>query len=175
MPEDDRAHGDDTAHTGDRADDSPEQPGNKAALEALGRMRAQGSPVPKAKRRTEEWSSSRDPNSLGEVVDEYLTRQGWDHDASVAGVVVQWEEIVGPQIAAHCQVESFADGALILRASSSAWATQIRLLMPQLQARIDKVVGAGTVNAITVRGPVGPSWKKGLWSVRGRGPRDTYG
>jgi predicted nucleic acid-binding Zn ribbon protein len=64
----------------------------------------------------------------------------------------------------------------VLRADSTAWATQVRLLAEDLKARIDSQLGAGVVKTITVNGPVAPSWKKGPRSVRGgRGPRDTYG
>jgi len=63
----------------------------------------------------------------------------------------------------------------VVRASSTAWATQVRLLQGSLRARIGEVVGADVVREITVLGPAGPSWKHGLRSVRGRGPRDTYG
>ena len=39
--------------------------------------------------------------------------------------------------------------------------------------RIDVIVHYDS--SVTVRGPSAPSWKKGLFAVRGRGPRDTYG
>ena len=38
-----------------------------------------------------------------------------------------------------------------------------------------RVHNEGRVTVFDVRGPQGPSWKKGPRSVRGRGPRDTYG
>jgi predicted nucleic acid-binding Zn ribbon protein len=37
------------------------------------------------------------------------------------------------------------------------------------------VLGDGTVEVIEVRGPQAPSWSRGRWRVKGRGPRDTYG
>ena len=70
---------------------------------------------------------------------------------------------------------SWSDGELVVQADSTAWATQIRLLAPTLLARLATELGAGTVRSVTVHGPSAPSWKKGLRSVRGRGPRDTYG
>jgi predicted nucleic acid-binding Zn ribbon protein len=82
---------------------------------------------------------------------------------------------VGPEIAAHATPVAFADGELVVEADSTAWATQIRLLAPSLLARLAEDLGAGTVTAVSVRGPRAPSWKRGPWSVRGRGPRDTYG
>ena len=78
-------------------------------------------------------------------------------------------------LAAHVVPESFDDGRLLLRAESTAWATQVRLLLPQLRRTIDRAVGAGVVADISVVGPQAPSWKAGPRRVAGRGPRDTYG
>jgi predicted nucleic acid-binding Zn ribbon protein len=87
----------------------------------------------------------------------------------------RWASIVGREVAAHATPVSFDDGELVVQADSTAWATQIRLLAPTLLARLAEELGAGTVTAVVVRGPAAPSWKRGPRSVRGRGPRDTYG
>ncbi|MGH8895288.1 MAG: DUF721 domain-containing protein, partial [Actinomycetes bacterium] len=117
----------------------------------------------------------RDPQLLGPTLDRLVAERGWETDAAVGGVMGRWTAIVGPEVAAHATPVSFADGELMVQADSTAWATQIRLLAPALLARLAEDLGAGTVSAVSVRGPGGPSWKKGPWSVRGRGPRDTYG
>jgi predicted nucleic acid-binding Zn ribbon protein len=64
---------------------------------------------------------------------------------------------------------------LVLRAESTSWATQVRLLMGTVRTAIDQAIGAGVVTKVTVKGPTAPSWKSGPRSVPGRGPRDTYG
>lgn len=119
--------------------------------------------------------SRRDPQPLGGLTELVVTQHGWRRSMSVGGVVGRWREVVGDQLADHCQVETFDGGELVVRASSTAWATQIRLLLPQLERRLAEEVGEGTVTAIVVLGPGGPSWKHGRRAVRGRGPRDTYG
>ena len=79
-------------------------------------------------------------------------------------------------MAGHCTPESFADGRLVVRTDSTAWATQLRLLAPSLVRRLNEELGHGTVTVIEVLGPHLPTWRKGPRSVRdGRGPRDTYG
>ena len=117
----------------------------------------------------------RDPQLLGPTLDRLVAERGWETDAAVGGAMGRWDAIVGPEIAAHARPVSFADGELLVEADSTAWATQIRLLAPSLLARLAQDLGAGTVTAVSVRGPRAPSWKRGPWSVRGRGPRDTYG
>ena len=81
-----------------------------------------------------------------------------------------------PEVGAHSQAESFADGKLVVRTDSTAWATQLRLLAPTVVRRLNEDLGHGTVVVIEVLGPHAPSWKHGSRTVRdGRGPRDTYG
>ena len=117
----------------------------------------------------------RDPQRLGSTLDRLVAERGWTTDKAVGGVMGLWATIVGPEVAAHATPVSFEAGELVLAADSTAWATQMRLLTPTLLARLAEELGAGTVTAVSVRGPSGPSWKRGRLSVRGRGPRDTYG
>ncbi len=101
---------------------------------------------------------------------------GWELDLRVHGVFGRWPELVGQEVSSHCTPESFADGRLVVRTDSTAWATQLKLLAPTLVRRLNEELGHGTVVVIEVLGPHGPTWKKGPRSVRdGRGPRDTYG
>ena len=115
------------------------------------------------------------PSCSGRPSGRLMAERGWETDAAVGGVMGRWAAIVGPEVAAHARPLAFDDGELVVRADSTAWATQIRLLAPTLVARLAEELGAGVVTAVTVRGPSAPSWKKGLFAVRGRGPRDTYG
>ena len=94
---------------------------------------------------------------------------------SVAEVAAQWSQIVGPAVAQHCQVESFDEKVLYVRTSSTAWANQLQLLLPRIEKNIASRLGSAVVKQVIIRGPAAPSWKKGPWSVPGRGPRDTYG
>ena len=117
----------------------------------------------------------RDPQLLGDVVARLLHERDWVADVSVGGVVGRWREVVGDQVADHCEPETFEDKVLVVRADSTAWATQVRLLTPQLLERLAREVGEGVVETVTVLGPAGPSFRRGKKSVRGPGPRDTWG
>jgi len=118
----------------------------------------------------------RDPQLLDTTLSRLVADHGWDLDLRVHGVFGRWEELVGAEVAQHCTPETFADGRLVVRTDSTAWATQLRLLAPTVVRRLNEELGHGTVTLIEVLGPHGPSWKKGPRSVRdGRGPRDTYG
>jgi predicted nucleic acid-binding Zn ribbon protein len=118
----------------------------------------------------------RDPQLLGSQVDRLVAEQGWALELRVRGVFARWPELVGADVGAHCTPESFADGKLVVRTDSTAWATQLRLMAPRLVALLNDQLGDGTIIRVTIRGPDAPSWKKGRRAVRdGRGPRDTYG
>ncbi|NDL57900.1 DUF721 domain-containing protein [Phytoactinopolyspora mesophila] len=117
----------------------------------------------------------RDPQSLAAAVEKLANEHGWEEDLSVHGVIARWDELVGPDVAAHVTPERYEDTVLTVRADSTAWATQVRLLAQELVRRLNTAVGHGTVTRVEVQGPQGRSWTKGRRSVPGRGPRDTYG
>jgi predicted nucleic acid-binding Zn ribbon protein len=119
--------------------------------------------------------SRRDPTRIGDSLPALLAERGWTEEVSVGGVVGRWREVVGNEMADHCTPETFETGVLVVRTDSTSWATQVRLLVPQLLARLSKDVGANVVREVKVLGPVGPGWRRGSRSVPGRGPRDTYG
>ena len=118
----------------------------------------------------------RDPQLLDATVSRLVDDHGWDVDLRVAGMFARWPELVGEEVARHATPESFADGTLVVRTDSTAWATQLKLLAPAVLRRLNEDLGHGTVTLIEVVGPHLPTWKKGARSVRdGRGPRDSYG
>ncbi|WP_402463803.1 DUF721 domain-containing protein [Isoptericola aurantiacus] len=163
-------------------------PAAEVAREALNRAkaaaRARGlrpgsparrSPLAEPRRDPGKGPGARDPRLVSDVVSRLLREKGWTEEVSVGGVVGRWSEVVGAQVAQHCTPETFEDKVLVVRADSTAWATQVRLLLPTLQRRLDEEVGEGVVERITVLGPSGPSFRRGRRSVRGPGPGDTYG
>jgi predicted nucleic acid-binding Zn ribbon protein len=120
-------------------------------------------------------ADARDPQLFGETLDRIVGERGWTTEVAVGGVVGRWAQVVGSELAAHVTPESFEDGILLVRADSTAWATQVRLLGPTLLRRLAEELGEGVVERVSVGGPAGPSWRKGMRRVPGRGPRDTYG
>lgn len=166
-----------------------EAPGAQAARAALNRARAAavarglvpGAPVQPGRRRRvagqgPRGTDSREPQRLLPSIERLVAERGWSTPVAVGGVMGRWATVVGEEVAGHCVPESFEDGLLTVRADSTAWATQVRLLAPQLLRRLAEDLGSGTVTRVVVKGPAGPGWRHGLRSVRGgRGPRDTYG
>lgn len=157
----------------------PDPPGNAArrALQRItgGPARSTSRPGSVSRRTPSTRSSDRDPQLLGDSLESLIAERGWQQATTEATLVTQWAQIVGADVADHVVPESFNAGVLHLRADSTAWATQVGLLMPHLRPVIDAAVGSGVVKDIRIQGPQAPSWKAGPRSVKGRGPRDTYG
>ncbi|HEY0936950.1 MAG TPA: DUF721 domain-containing protein, partial [Trebonia sp.] len=107
-----------------------------------------------------------DPQPLTAAFGGLLSARGWRERAAVGAVFGHWADIVGPQLALHTKPEAFEAGELTVAADSSAWATQVRLMAPQLLKRLAEELGHGTVRHIRVKGPAGPPRTPGRLRVR---------
>lgn len=117
----------------------------------------------------------RDPQLFGALLGQLMRDRGWQRPAAEASLFGAWERVVGPEVAQHCRPVRLEAGELTLEASSTAWATQLRLLTGSLLKQIAAAVGHNVVTKLRVHGPAAPSWNRGPRRIRGRGPRDTYG
>ncbi|MCX9192006.1 DUF721 domain-containing protein [Carbonactinospora thermoautotrophica] len=130
----------------------------------------------RVRRRSGAGPDDRDPQPLAATIRRLLAERGWEMPAAVHTAMARWDDIVGPEVAAHCRPQRFDDGELIVQADSTAWATQVRLLAADLVCRLNTELGHGTVKRVKVLGPGAPARRKGSLRVfGGRGPRDTYG
>jgi hypothetical protein len=102
-------------------------------------------------------AASKDANQRTEAAGAGISagQHGWQQRAAIGSVFGRWAEIVGPDLAAHTKPDSFTDGELAVTADSTAWATQARVLAPQLVRRLAAELGDGTVRRVKVRGPEG--------------------
>ena len=109
------------------------------------------------------------------MLDGLVNDGGWAGRLAVHTVTGRWDEVAGATLAEHSRIETFSDGVLTVRCDSTAWATQLRMLVPVLLQRLTDEAGPGVVTSVLVKGPDAPSWVRGPRRVKGRGPRDTYG
>lgn len=117
----------------------------------------------------------RDPRAIGDVVSRLSKARGWNTQVAVGSVLGRWAEIIGADNAKHCQPESFEDTVVVMRCDTTARAAQMRLMSHDILKKFDTELGSGIVTVLKVLGPNAPSWRHGMRSVAGRGPRDTYG
>ena len=115
-----------------------------------------------------------DPQPLTALFADSVEKQGWRDELMGGRVINAWPRIVGKDIAEHCTAEKLEDGVLHIQTATTSWATQLQMMQRQILKQIGKEFGS-TVRQLRIRGPRGPSWRKGPRHVPGRGPRDTYG
>jgi predicted nucleic acid-binding Zn ribbon protein len=117
-----------------------------------------------------------EPEKLSNILENLITARDWKKGIAEGTLFTKWSELVGKEIADHCEPITLFEGKLTIKAESTAWATQLRLLAPELLKTIRSRSEGALVDELNVIGPNAPSWKRGLRTIRGaRGPRDTYG
>ncbi len=133
--------------------------------------------IKKVKKEPVERSSTPgDPTLISDVLTNLVADRQWESGLAEGNLFAQWEKIVGSDIATHATPISILDGVLLIQCSSTAWATQLQAVHDQLVTTISSSAPGALVESLRFTGPTGPSWKKGIRTIRGaRGPRDTYG
>ncbi len=92
----------------------------------------------------------RRPTPVGDSLGDFLDRRGWGERLRAATAWNRWPDMVGADLAARCEPVRLAGGTLVVRAESQVWATQLRYMLPQLRARVEEVLGPGSVRDIRV-------------------------
>jgi predicted nucleic acid-binding Zn ribbon protein len=124
---------------------------------------------------TTPFAKGRDPLTVSAVLDTVTDSLGWRTPLARTDLASAWRSIAGAETAKHAVVEGYADGVLLIRCDSTAWATQLSLMRTQISDRIAKDFPDAGVDSLRFLGPNTPSWNHGPRTVQGRGPRDTYG
>ena len=125
---------------------------------------------------SEERINISDPQPLSSVFNEIITNRDWRQGIAEGNLFTDWEKVVGEDIAQHTTPITLLEGKLTIQTSSTAWATQLRLISNDLLKTLQQSAPGALVEELVVIGPHAPSWKRGLRTIRGaKGPRDTYG
>lgn len=124
-------------------------------------------------------SSSHDSNGpqlLKDVLAQVIQERDWKGGIAEGTLFSTWVDVVGREISQHATPISLLEGVLTIQTSSTPWAVQLQLVGPDLLATIRASSPGALVDSLSIIGPHGPSWKKGVRTIRGaKGPRDTYG
>ncbi len=91
-----------------------------------------------------------DPKRLGDIMDPVTARLGVGSARQMGRVWSRWDEIVGPEIAAHAEPTSLRDGVLRVRVDSPAWSTELSYLAGEVRTMINRAVGSELVTEIKV-------------------------
>ncbi|MFA9443898.1 DUF721 domain-containing protein [Egicoccus sp. AB-alg6-2] len=94
------------------------------------------------------------PTPIGESLQAFVSRRGWDERLRGANAWTRWDEIVGPELLGRCEPVRLAGGTLVIRAESQVWATQLRYLTPQLLTNARRILGEQAIRELRLT--VGP-------------------
>lgn len=104
-----------------------------------------------------------------------LTRDPiWRRGLAVAQLSQHWSDLVGEGIAMNSTPVSFRDGVLTIKPKSTVWAQQLRLMAPQITAKLRERVDGLDIREVHVAAANNITFRRGKWDVKGRGVRDTY-
>ncbi|MHB1929026.1 MAG: DciA family protein [Acidimicrobiales bacterium] len=99
--------------------------------------------------------SSRDPRPVAASLGRVSERLGLGRPELLTAVFARWEELVGPDVAAHATPRMLRDGVLTVTVDHPAWAASLRLLAGDLLARVAGL-GGDPVRELVVQ-VAGPS------------------
>jgi predicted nucleic acid-binding Zn ribbon protein len=78
------------------------------------------------------------PTPLSEALTSYFKQAGLTKRVQQAGIIEEWAELVGPQIARVTEPDSITpDGVLRVRVATAAWANELSLMSPRILARLN--------------------------------------
>ena len=89
------------------------------------------------------------PQKVGDVLASYLSESGLAERVEQAGVIPEWADLVGPQIATVTEPLAISrDGTLFVAVRTNAWMNELSLLEPQLLAALNAKPGRARVSKI---------------------------
>lgn len=101
------------------------------------------------KRRRRTGEKAQPPASIGDALSSFLSQSGLAQRVEQAGIVPEWPELVGTQIAAVTEPLSITqDGLLWVAVASHGWMTELSLLEPELLRKINGKEGRAPVTRI---------------------------
>jgi len=93
---------------------------------------------------------SKEPSPLRSLLAGAATRFGLDDGAAVGSVWGKWNDIVGPDVAAHAEPTSLRSGVLRVRADSPVWAHEIGYLAEEIKSRVNALLDRAAVEEVRI-------------------------
>jgi predicted nucleic acid-binding Zn ribbon protein len=89
------------------------------------------------------------PERLANVLADVLARQGLQARVEQAGIIPEWPQLVGDQIAAVTEPRSVsANGTLFVAVTTNAWMNELSLLEPELLRSLNGKAGRSPIRRI---------------------------
>jgi predicted nucleic acid-binding Zn ribbon protein len=95
-------------------------------------------------------SRSGDPERLDAVIEGLRGERPWRSGLALGELGRRWAEVVGDRLAVETRPAGLERGLLVVAASSSGWAAQVRFLSDQVRKRANSVLGSEVVQQVKV-------------------------
>ena len=82
------------------------------------------------------------------MIPRLLERQGITAKVEAASVIPEWEDLVGPAIAAVARPLTVSDGTLIVAVTTSAWLMELDLMKASLMRRLNAGKKVGRIERV---------------------------
>jgi predicted nucleic acid-binding Zn ribbon protein len=92
-----------------------------------------------------------EPRPINESLDRLTRRIGAPKADITAAVFAGWDDLVGPDLAAHARPESLRAGVLVLVADDPAWANQLQFMAADILARVRSAVGSQELTDLRIK------------------------
>jgi predicted nucleic acid-binding Zn ribbon protein len=99
---------------------------------------------------------SEEAHEIGAVLEGLLGQPPWASGISLGELGRRWGSVVGERLGQETDPVALEGGVLLIRASSTAWAAQIRFLSSEVQTRANEVLGGSPIRDVKVTVDVGP-------------------
>jgi predicted nucleic acid-binding Zn ribbon protein len=90
------------------------------------------------------------------VLEGLLGQRPWAAGISLGELGRSWDSVVGQRLAQETAPIALEGGILLIKASGSAWATQVRFLSDDVRRRANEVLGGGSIRDVRVTVDAGP-------------------
>ena len=88
------------------------------------------------------------PQLVGDLLSRFLNRAGLSAKVEAATVITDWDELVGPQIAAVTTPQRLSEGTLFVAVATSAWMMELNLMKSELLRRLNAGKREGRIKQI---------------------------
>lgn len=93
---------------------------------------------------------SEEVQAIGSVLDSLAGGRPLASGLALGELGRRWSEVVGDRLAKECAPAALDGGLLVVRASSAAWAAQVKFLAAQIAERANQVLGFTGIREVKV-------------------------
>jgi predicted nucleic acid-binding Zn ribbon protein len=86
--------------------------------------------------------------TAGTLLSQFLQQSGLAGKLHTYEAFLVWDEVVGPQIAAHAKPARIRDGVLEVRVDQAVWMQQLQLMKPKILTRLNERLGNQAIKDI---------------------------